>query len=118
MMISAHFSRTGFVYLEFLPQTEKFNSQFFTETILSSLRATFSVCFLKLKAIAANLQIDNGKPHNARLSIRKTEEYGFIRVPQPPIRLTWHVVTSSRSVISRRNWKARHSLTRTTCKRK
>jgi hypothetical protein len=29
------------------------------------------------------LHIDNAKSHNSRLSIRKTEEYGFIRVPQP-----------------------------------
>jgi hypothetical protein len=27
---------------------------------------------------------DNAKPYNSRLSIRKTEEYGFIRVPPPP----------------------------------
>jgi hypothetical protein len=42
------------------------------------------VCRPKLKATAAHLHIDNAKPHNSRVSIRKTEEYRFIRVPQLP----------------------------------
>jgi histone-lysine N-methyltransferase SETMAR len=42
------------------------------------------VCRPKLKATTAHLHIDNAKSHNSRVSIRKTEEYGFIHVPQPP----------------------------------
>jgi hypothetical protein len=38
----------------------------------------------KLKATAAHLHSDNAEPQNSRLSIEKTEEYEFIRVPQPP----------------------------------
>jgi histone-lysine N-methyltransferase SETMAR len=84
MMLSAYFSRTGFVSIEFLPQRQKCNSQFFTEIILPSLSARLSVRRPKLKATAARLHSDNGKPHNSRLSIEKMEEYGFIRVPQTP----------------------------------
>jgi hypothetical protein len=38
----------------------------------------------KPKARAAHLHRDDVKPRNSRLSIRKTEEYGFIRLPEPP----------------------------------
>jgi hypothetical protein len=34
--------------------------------------------------MAAHLHIDNAKSDNSELSIWKTEEYRFIRVPQPP----------------------------------
>jgi histone-lysine N-methyltransferase SETMAR len=83
-MLSAYFSRTGFVSIEFLPQGPKYNSQFVTETILPSLVARLSVRRLKLKATAANFHLNNAKPHNPRLSIEKLEEYGLISVPQPP----------------------------------
>jgi histone-lysine N-methyltransferase SETMAR len=83
-MLSAYFSRLGFVSIEFLPHGQNFNSQFFTETILPSLVAGLSVYRPKLKAAGAHLHIDNAKPHNSQLSIQKIKEYGFIRVPQPP----------------------------------
>jgi hypothetical protein len=83
-MLSAYLSRTGFVSIEFLPQRQKCNSQFFTETILPSLVAGLSVCRPKLKAKAAHLHGRNAKPYNSQLSPAKMEEYGFIRVPQPP----------------------------------
>jgi hypothetical protein len=83
-MLSAYFSRTGFISLESLPQRQKYNSQFFAETILPSLAENLSVCPPKLKSTAAYLLIESAKLHNSRLSIPKPEEYGFIRVPQPP----------------------------------
>jgi histone-lysine N-methyltransferase SETMAR len=83
-MVSAYSSPTGFVSIEFLLQGQKYNSQFFTETIPPSLVARLSVRRPKLKATAAHLHLDNAKPHDARLSIEKMDEYGFIRVPQPP----------------------------------
>jgi hypothetical protein len=82
-ILSAYFSRTGFVSVEFLPQEQKYNSQFFTETILPSLVARLPVRLLKPKARAAHLHLDNAKPHDSRLSLEKMEEHGFIRVPQP-----------------------------------
>jgi histone-lysine N-methyltransferase SETMAR len=51
-MLSAYFSRTGFVSIEFLSQGQKYNSQFFTETILSSLVAHLSVRRRKRKVTA------------------------------------------------------------------
>jgi hypothetical protein len=83
-MRSAYFSRTGFVSIEFLPQGQNYNPHFFTEIILPSIVENRSVSRPKLKATAANLHINNAKPHNSRLSLQKIEEYGFIRVPQPP----------------------------------
>jgi hypothetical protein len=83
-MLSAYFSRTGFVSIEFLPQRQKYNSQFYTETILSSLVASLSVRRPKLRATAAHLHLHNHRPDNSMLSIEKMAEYRFIRVPQPP----------------------------------
>jgi histone-lysine N-methyltransferase SETMAR len=83
-MLSTYFSHTGFVSVEFLPQGQNYNSHFFTEIILPSIVENLSVARPKLKATAAHLHIDNAKPHNSRLSLQKIEEYGFIRVPQPP----------------------------------
>jgi hypothetical protein len=57
---------------------------FFTEIILPSIVENLSVTGPKLKATATRLHIDNAKPHNSRLSLQKIEEYGFIRMPQPP----------------------------------
>jgi hypothetical protein len=84
MMPSAHFSRTGFVSIEFLPQGQNYNSHSFTEIIRPSIVENLAVARPKLKAKAARLNINNAKPHNSRLSLQKIEEYGFIRVPQLP----------------------------------
>jgi hypothetical protein len=83
-MLSAYFSGTCFVSIEFLSQGQKYNSQFFIETILPSLVPSLSLRDPKLKVTTAHLHRDNTKPQNSRLSIRETEEYGFIRMPQPP----------------------------------
>jgi histone-lysine N-methyltransferase SETMAR len=83
-MLSVYLSPTGFVSIEFLPQGQNYNSHFSTEIILPSIVENFSVARPKLKATATHFHIDNAKPHNSRLSLQKIEEYGFIRVPQPP----------------------------------
>jgi hypothetical protein len=83
-ILSAYFSRTGFVSIEFLLRGQNYNSRFFAEIILLNIVENLSVVRPKLKAIAAHLHIDNAKPHNSRLSLQKIEEYGFILVPQRP----------------------------------
>jgi hypothetical protein len=82
-----HPSRTDFVSIEFLPQRQNYNSYFFTEIILPSIAENLWVAHPKLKATAACSHIDHTKSHNSRLSFQKIEEYGFIRVPQPPYSL-------------------------------
>jgi hypothetical protein len=47
-MVSAYFSRCGFVSVEFLPMGQKYNSQFFTETVLSSIEKKHAECRPKL----------------------------------------------------------------------
>jgi hypothetical protein len=49
-MISAYFTGQGFVSIEILPQTERFNFAFFTETILSSLVQFVSLLRPKMQA--------------------------------------------------------------------
>jgi hypothetical protein len=82
-MVSAYFSRCGFVSVEFLPVKQKYNSQFFTETVLPSIEKKAAECRPKLRTTAAHLHVDNAKPHISEMSIEKTEELGFILVPQP-----------------------------------
>jgi histone-lysine N-methyltransferase SETMAR len=83
-MVSAYFSRCGFVPVEFLPMGQKYNSQFFTETILSSIKKKLTEHRPKLRTTTAHLHVDNAKPHISKRSIETIEEVGFIVVPQPP----------------------------------
>jgi hypothetical protein len=82
-MFSAYFSRCGFVSAEFLPMEQKYNSQFFTETVLRSIEKKLVECRPRLRTTAAHLHIDNAKPHTSRMCIGKIEEPGVILVPQP-----------------------------------
>jgi histone-lysine N-methyltransferase SETMAR len=63
---------------------QKYNSQFFTETVLPSTEKKLAECRPKLRTTAAHLHIDNAQPHTSKISIEKMEELGFILVPQPP----------------------------------
>jgi hypothetical protein len=72
-MLSAYFSRIGFVSIEFLPQGQSYNSHFFTEIILPSIAENLSGARPKLKAITVNLHINNAKPHNSRLPLQKDQ---------------------------------------------
>jgi histone-lysine N-methyltransferase SETMAR len=83
-MVSAYFSRCGFVSVEFLPMGQKYNSQFFTETVLPSIEKKHAECRPKLRTTPAHLHVDNAKPLTSKISIEKIEELGFILVPQPP----------------------------------
>jgi hypothetical protein len=83
-MVSAYFMRCGFVSVEFLPMGLKYNSQFFTETVLPCIEKKLAECRPKLRTTAAHIHVDNAKPHTYKMSIEKIEELGFILVPQPP----------------------------------
>jgi hypothetical protein len=93
-MLSAYFSRYGFVSVEFLPMGQKYNSQFVTETVLPNIENKPAECRPKLRTIAAHLHVDNAKPHTSKMSIEKIEEFGFILVLQPLIPPISHRATS------------------------
>jgi histone-lysine N-methyltransferase SETMAR len=97
-IVSVYFSRCGFVSVEFLPMRQKYNSQFFTETVLRSIEKKLAECPQKLRTTAAHLHVDNAKPHTSKMSIEKIEELGFILVPQPRYPPTSHRATSFCSV--------------------
>jgi hypothetical protein len=98
-IVSAYFCRDGFVSIEFLPDREKYNSLLFTETILSRVEEKLAECRPKLRATAADLNVDNSRLHTSKIAIEKIEELWFIRVPHPLIHPTSHYMTSSCSVI-------------------
>jgi hypothetical protein len=81
-MVSAYFSRCGFVSVDFLPMGQKYNLQFFTETVLPSIEKKLADCRPKLRTTAAHLHVNKAKPHTSKMSIEKIEELGFILVPQ------------------------------------
>jgi histone-lysine N-methyltransferase SETMAR len=83
-MVSVYFSCCGFVSIEVLPMRQKYNSQFFIESVLPSIEKKHAECRPKLRRIAAHLHVDNTKPHTSRMSIERIEELGFIMLPQPP----------------------------------
>jgi hypothetical protein len=82
-MVSAYFSRYGFVSVEFLPMGQKYNSQFFTEAVLPSIEKKLAECRPKLRTTAAHFHVDNAKRHTSKMSVEKIEELSFIPVPQP-----------------------------------
>jgi hypothetical protein len=73
-LISAYFTRNGFVLIEALPETEPFNSTFFTETILPSIVQSLIVSRPQMQARGYSIHIETAKPHNSGLSLTKTEE--------------------------------------------
>jgi hypothetical protein len=83
-MISAYFIRQGFISIEALPETEWSNSALFTEIILPNLVQSVSLLRPKMQTQCYWLYIDNVKSHNSALSLSKTEELRFTRLPQPP----------------------------------
>jgi hypothetical protein len=68
-MVSVYCSRCGFVSVEFLPMGQKYNSQFFTETVLPSIEHKLAERRPKLRTTAAHLHVDNAKPHISKMSI-------------------------------------------------
>jgi hypothetical protein len=97
-MVSAYFSRRGFVSVEFLPMGQKYNSQFFAETVVPSIEKKLAECRPKLRTIAAHLHVDNAKPRTSKMSIEKIEDLCFILVPQALYSPTSHRATSFCSV--------------------
>jgi histone-lysine N-methyltransferase SETMAR len=97
-MVFAYFSRCRFGSVEFLLMWQKYNSQFFTETVLPSIEKKLAKYRPKLPITAAHLHVDNAKPDTSKMSIEKIEELGFILVPQPPYSPTSHCATSFCSV--------------------
>jgi hypothetical protein len=67
-MVPVYSSRCGFVSVEFLPMGQKYDSQFFTETVLPSIEKKLAECRPKLRTTAAHLHVDNAKPHTSKIS--------------------------------------------------
>jgi hypothetical protein len=81
-MLSACFSGHGFVSIEFLPQGERYNLPFFTETVLTSIGNALLVARPRMRVRGTHLYVDNAKPHNSKISLSKTDEMRFVRVTQ------------------------------------
>jgi hypothetical protein len=63
-------------------EKEQFNSAFFALTILRNIIRSMSMLRPKIQAQGHWLHIDNAQPHKKRLSLQKTEEAWFTRLPQ------------------------------------
>jgi hypothetical protein len=87
-MISAYFTRQGFVSVETLPETERFNSTFFTETILPSIVRSVSGFRPKMQAQGYWMLISNAKSHNPAFSLQKLKCWDSLDWPSRLIPLT------------------------------
>jgi histone-lysine N-methyltransferase SETMAR len=83
-MLSVYFPRWGFISIEFLPQGQNYNSQFFIETVLLSIELKLAERRSRLRATGAHLHMDNAKPHRSKKSIERADEMEFVFVPHPP----------------------------------
>jgi hypothetical protein len=83
MIPSAYFSLYGFVSIKFLPQGERNNSRFFSETVLPSVEKSMSVIRPRMRAKSIHVHVDNAKPDSSDISLSKSDEMGFFRIPQP-----------------------------------
>jgi hypothetical protein len=81
-MVSAYFSRCGFVPVEFLPTGQRHNSHFFPEPVSPGIERKLAKCRPKLRTTVAHLRIDNATPHICNTSIEKIDGLGFLLVPQ------------------------------------
>jgi hypothetical protein len=70
--------------MESLPKGERFTSPFFTPTIRPSIIGSMSVLRPKRSAHGQWPHIDNEKPSRDALSLQKSEEARFARLPQLP----------------------------------
>jgi hypothetical protein len=84
IIFSVYFTRQEFIAIETLSKRERFNSAFFTLTILPNIVGSVSMLRPKIRAHDYWLHIDNDKLHNAAVPFQKTEEMGFTRLSQPP----------------------------------
>jgi hypothetical protein len=86
-IFSIYFPRQVFVSIETLSKRKWLNFAFFTLTILSNVVGSVSVFYPKMRDRGYWLHTDNAKSHNDSLSLEKTEEARFTRLPQPPYSL-------------------------------
>jgi hypothetical protein len=97
IMFSIYFTRRGVISIDTLTRTERFNYIFFTITVFQSVAENIKAFCPKMQAQGSWLHIDNAKLHNTALSLQKTEETRFIKLPHRHIPLIWHRATSSYS---------------------
>jgi hypothetical protein len=83
-MISAYFTCQGFISVDALPETERFNSTFFTEINLLNIVQDVNAFRPKMQAQAYWMHIENAKPDNSALSLQKTKGLGLTRLVQLP----------------------------------
>jgi hypothetical protein len=84
MMLSACFSHHGFVSIESFPPGERYDSRFFTETVLPGIEKSLSVAHPRIRAKGFHLHIDDAKLDNSESLLSKTDDMEFIRVLHPP----------------------------------
>jgi hypothetical protein len=97
-MISTYFTRRAFFAVEILPQTERFNSPFFTETILAHSVQSVNAFRPKMQSQGHYMYIDNAQFHNSPCHFRKLKSWHSSDWPSHLIPMPWHPMTSSDSV--------------------
>lgn len=83
-LFSIYFSLRGIIIFDDLEQKGRFNAKYFVEQILPKIDSFYRGFRPKNRAKNVFLHLDNAKPHNAKISKYKIDEYGLIRMEHPP----------------------------------
>ena len=83
VMLTVIWGVNDFYVIDFLPQGAKYNSSYFIEHILTKLYEKKEIIWPKNAHRNIWLHLDNCRVHNSKVTMSKTEEYGFKRAPHP-----------------------------------
>ena len=83
VMVTIIWGVNGFYIVDFLHENESYNSSYFCEHILYKLYAMKDDIWPESDEKKIWLHLDNCRVHNSKVTLAKTEEYGFKRTPHP-----------------------------------
>ena len=83
-LFSIYFSPRGIILVDIVLQGQRYNSTYFTQTILPELESYYRKFRPKSGLKNVILHLDNARPHNSLISSSKIEELGMKRMKHPP----------------------------------
>lgn len=84
IMLTVFWNPSGFLVVDFLPEGQKYNSEYFIDNILIPLRSEIDKKLKKKTQSKFYLHLDNCKVHTSKITSEKIKELDLIKVPHPP----------------------------------
>lgn len=83
IMIFTSFSKAGPVLVDDLPLKTSFTANYLSSIILPQLKSKIQNMKGVSKSIKIRLHMDNARPHNTQMTIKKMHSLNMLRLPQP-----------------------------------